>query len=468
MDDYFGGSGYMDQEEFVHLDAHVLSSPTLADVNGDGHIDVIMSVSYYFDKAEYAGRADLDFDPTMYVAGGVVVWDLKNQNWAWTVHLDLTTDHTTFKALIYASPTVADLNGDGRMEVIVGTSLGLLYVMDGETGYVRRYFPMQFHAIQATVAVADVRGGGDLEMIVADMGGNLVCIDIEGEVLWDRLLSGSLPFTPTIGDVNGDGELDVVVVSVADSGSHVWAVNGATGIPLEGYPISLPHLSIASAAPLLIDLHLHDSYKATSGAGGALDPQLFSDRNLPPWLRSSAGHEPAHAPSAGIDGEDTDAGGKGSMRGQRRSGTEKSSSSSDLGLHILVPSHDGHVYVIDGKKGCAERIDVGEHIYSVPLADDVTGDGYLDIVLGTMNGQVLVLETLVPYHPMNSWSSFPKDRGNGFTLGATGVSVPLSQRQVFQQVSQVKSGNTLSMTIDIWDKNHKNPENQKYIVSISR
>ena len=72
--------------------------------------------------------------------------------------------------------------------------------------------------------------------------GNLVCIDIEGEVLWDRLLSGSLPFTPTVGDVDGDGELDVVVVSVTDSGSHVWAVNGATGIPLEGYPISLPHL----------------------------------------------------------------------------------------------------------------------------------------------------------------------------------------------------------------------------------
>ena len=33
------------------------------------------------------------------------------------VHLDLTTDHTTFKALIHSSPTVADLNGDGRMEV---------------------------------------------------------------------------------------------------------------------------------------------------------------------------------------------------------------------------------------------------------------------------------------------------------------------------------------------------------------
>ena len=44
---------------------------------------------------------------------------------AWTVHLDLTTDHTNFKALIHGDPVVADLNGDGRNEVIIGTSLGL-------------------------------------------------------------------------------------------------------------------------------------------------------------------------------------------------------------------------------------------------------------------------------------------------------------------------------------------------------
>merc|ERR1719231_2111076 len=104
----------------------------------------------------------------------------------------------------------------------------------------------------------------------------------------------------------------------------------------------------------------------------------------------------------------------------------------------------------------------------MPLADDVTGDGYMDLVIGTMNGQVLVLETLIPYHPMNAWSSFPKDRGNGFTHGATGISVPLFQKRLFEQVSQVKSGNILSMTIDIWDVNHKSEENQNYVVTISR
>ena len=61
--------------------------------------------------------------------------------------------------------------GDGRLEVIVGTSMGMLYMLDGDNGFVKRFFPMQFHQIQAQVAVADIVGGPNLEIIVADMGG---------------------------------------------------------------------------------------------------------------------------------------------------------------------------------------------------------------------------------------------------------------------------------------------------------
>ena len=91
--------------------------------------------------------------------------------------------------------------------MIIGTSLGLLYVLDGETGFVRRFFPMQFHEIQATVAVADVRGGSDLEILVADIAGNIAVVDLDEEVLWDRQLTGALYHTPTVGDVDGDGEM---------------------------------------------------------------------------------------------------------------------------------------------------------------------------------------------------------------------------------------------------------------------
>ena len=99
---------------------------------------------YYVDKPA-------DFDRSNFIAGGIVCWNVRQETWSWMVHLDLTTDKTEFKAMIYGSPTVADLDANGQLEVIVGTSLGLLYVLDGQTGFVWRYFPMQFHQIQSQV-----------------------------------------------------------------------------------------------------------------------------------------------------------------------------------------------------------------------------------------------------------------------------------------------------------------------------
>jgi len=48
--------------------------------------------------------------------------------------LDLTTARADWPAFLISSPTVADVNNDNILDIIVGTSVGYLYVVsaDGE------------------------------------------------------------------------------------------------------------------------------------------------------------------------------------------------------------------------------------------------------------------------------------------------------------------------------------------------
>ncbi|CAM9555341.1 unnamed protein product [Ectocarpus fasciculatus] len=51
------------------------------------------------------------------------------------------------------------------------------------------------------------------------------------------------------------------------------------------------------------------------------------------------------------------------------------------------------------------------------LTDDVDGDGTLDLIVGTMSGEVVALSANVPYHPLNAWTSQVRGPTNGFTHG---------------------------------------------------
>lgn len=71
-----------------------------------------------------------NIDIGKYVAGAIVVFNLDTKQVKWTTPLDLSTDAGNFRAYIYSSPTVVDLDGDGNLDILVGTSFGLFYVLD--------------------------------------------------------------------------------------------------------------------------------------------------------------------------------------------------------------------------------------------------------------------------------------------------------------------------------------------------
>ena len=183
-----GGDHSSSWDQYVYVDAHVLCTPVVADIDGDGAEELIMSVSYFFDQDKYssaAKKAELgeDVDPAYYVGGGIVVYSLDSNFMAqypdsmpgylkWSTHLDLTTDIVQYRAYIYSSPTVADVDGDGKMEVVVGTSVGFVYVLDAENGNAKPGWPVQMGEIQGQVAVGDVNGDGRCGRVI-QRGGSL-------------------------------------------------------------------------------------------------------------------------------------------------------------------------------------------------------------------------------------------------------------------------------------------------------
>eukprot|EP00741_Cyanophora_paradoxa_P017524 tig00020996_g16928.t1 len=239
------------KEGYVDVDPHVLCTPLIADVDGDGSDELVLAVSFYFDREHYADPARAkELDPglqlTKYVAGGIAVLDLATGKLKWLEHLDLTTDETQYRAYMYSSPSVGDVDGDGRVEVVVGTSAGWLYALDG-AGKTKPGFPIEMAEIQGQVTLADLNADGALELIAVDSRGNVAVFNGRGEELWDRRLIGLAAQPPSVGDVDGDGVLDVVVGT--DSGV-LWAMSGDDGRDLPHFPLRTEDRILAPAALL--------------------------------------------------------------------------------------------------------------------------------------------------------------------------------------------------------------------------
>ena len=83
----------------------------------------------YYDNPEHMKELG-GIDIGKYVGGGIVVFNLDTKQVKWTKDLDLSTDTANFRAYIYSSPNVVDLDGDGNLDILIGTSFGLFYVLD--------------------------------------------------------------------------------------------------------------------------------------------------------------------------------------------------------------------------------------------------------------------------------------------------------------------------------------------------
>lgn len=212
---------------------------------------------------------DLDRDGTPEVVTAtddfqVIVRDAFTGDEQWRWKGDHAIDQTSSFAL-------ADFDGSGRLDIVSGDGSG-----QGGPGHVYRLRDGEAvwtadagGSIVQGPSVGDVDGDGELEILVCSRSQRLLCISADGAVAWSVPFETEIITTPAIGDLDGDGTVEIVVTS-KDRSVHCFLLAGsaigdlpwpmmnhdaqlsgnAGGAPFEATPISTPE---KLAEPLVLD-----------------------------------------------------------------------------------------------------------------------------------------------------------------------------------------------------------------------
>jgi hypothetical protein len=194
-------------------------SAALGDVDGDGIVDIVTAT----------GEGDvllLSNTGVVKRISNAPIPDAANGTFGWGGGL-----------------SIADMNGDGFPEIAYGktvfsTTNGAITLLF--TGTAGQGGQNDYEAI-STMVDLDNAANGHLELLAGNTAYNS-----DGTILWNRSVAGTagpaLPDGfPAVGDFNGDGKPDVVLVGPVGNPNQatVWILNGADGTTLLG-PVTLP------------------------------------------------------------------------------------------------------------------------------------------------------------------------------------------------------------------------------------
>jgi len=191
-------------------DDTIFSSPALHDVDGDGRLEIVIG-----------GDATPNPLAGLNRRGVLRVLDAANGG---VRQLLLRT----FDDIVYASPAIGDLDGDGRLEAVFATGgfynnaadsrrVWAVHLDDGSD--VAGWPVSTDGLLQTSVALGDVvpGDGGRPEVVVGDRDGNVYAFRGNGQRAWKsqpgpRGANGNgYEGGPTVGDLDGDGDQDVAI-----------------------------------------------------------------------------------------------------------------------------------------------------------------------------------------------------------------------------------------------------------------
>jgi large repetitive protein len=428
----------------AYFDGYERIAPTLGDLDGDGDLDLaegsLTGELHYFENTGSAASPDF----VMRGEGVSPLWGL-----------DVGSD---------SAPAFRDLDGDGDLDLVAGELYGTFHYFENTGSATSPEFVernggdnpldgLDVDGLLAKPAFGDIDGDGDLDLVAGNSDGVFQYFQNTGNATSAEFVerTGSAnPFagqdvggnsTPTLGDLDGDGDLDLVAGSFGGA-FHYFENTGSAKTPAfvertgSASPLAGQNLPFSHSAPALGDLDRDGDLDLVAGVIAG-DLYYFENRAGELITRTGAdsplwGHDAGSvsAPAFGdLDGDgdrDLVAGNfDGVFRYFENTGSAASpvylertgganpldgqgppaSSAPTLGdfdrdgdLDLIAGEGDGvfHYFQNTGnaaspafveRTGSANPLD-GQNVggFSTPASGDLDGDGDLDLVAGNYGG----------------------------------------------------------------------------------
>ncbi len=345
------------------------AAPALTDLDGDGRLDLLVG----------------NFDGTLY--------HYKQAAPNATAFTLVTASLDGIDVGLFSAPTFTDLDGDGRLDLLVGNIDGNLhhYEQAATVGAAFTLVTASFNGIGvstfAAPAVADLDGDGLLDLLAGDTGGGLshyeqTAANATAFTLVTASFSGldvGIRSTPAFTDLDGDGLLDLLV--------------GKSDGTLSHYEQAAPPPTIASFSP-------------------ASGPQGSTLTVTGTRLSGTTSVRFGELPAAFVVNSATQL----SVTVPRGASTHKLRLTTPGGGTALTASAFGvskfDSYVFPVVTASFNGLDVGD--ISAPAFADLDGDGLLDMLVGKQDGFLSHYEQTAT----NSTTFTPVTAGfSGITVG---------------------------------------------------